>query len=76
MHPSAIQGLTGEVSDMFKISETRDAPDGKGPTCNLCHKPVELTSSKTDGDGKAVHEECYVHLVQSQRRTAEVRPKA
>jgi hypothetical protein len=28
--------------------------------CSLCHKSVELESSKTDEQGKAVHEECYV----------------
>lgn len=27
--------------------------------CALCHKPVPLESSKTDENGKAVHEECY-----------------
>jgi len=29
------------------------------PTCSLCNEPVELETSKTDEDGKAVHEECY-----------------
>jgi len=27
--------------------------------CSLCQKPVPLESSKTDENGKAVHEECY-----------------
>ena len=28
--------------------------------CSICNKPVELETTKTDGRGKAVHEECYV----------------
>jgi hypothetical protein len=28
--------------------------------CRVCGKPVDLRFSKTDEDGKAVHEECYV----------------
>jgi hypothetical protein len=30
------------------------------PLCSLCHKPVELKTSKTDENGHAVHEECYL----------------
>jgi hypothetical protein len=29
------------------------------PICAICNAAVELESSMTDGDGKAVHEECY-----------------
>src|SRR5215831_7702586 len=29
-------------------------------TCSLCGKPVGLEECKTDGDGRAVHEVCYV----------------
>ena len=28
--------------------------------CSLCRKPMALESSKTDENGRAVHEECYV----------------
>jgi hypothetical protein len=27
--------------------------------CSICHLPVTLESSKTDGNGQAVHEDCY-----------------
>ena len=30
------------------------------PHCAICNEPVELETAKTDEDGKAVHEECYV----------------
>ena len=30
------------------------------PRCSICNEPVELETAKTDEDGKAVHEDCYV----------------
>lgn len=30
------------------------------PDCSICDKPVDLTTAKTDDDGQAVHEKCYV----------------
>ena len=30
------------------------------PNCCICNNPVSLESSKTDEDGQAVHEDCYV----------------
>lgn len=27
--------------------------------CAICNKPVKLEISKADGDGQAVHEDCY-----------------
>jgi hypothetical protein len=28
--------------------------------CFVCNQPVELKTSMTDGQGRAVHEECYL----------------
>jgi len=28
--------------------------------CGMCHNVVPIESAKTDGEGRAVHEECYV----------------
>lgn len=28
--------------------------------CSICNKPVDLAIAKTDDDGKAVHDECYI----------------
>jgi hypothetical protein len=28
--------------------------------CSACHKPVSLESAKTDADGKAIHDDCYL----------------
>jgi hypothetical protein len=30
------------------------------PRCSICNEPVKLETAKTDEDGKAVHEDCYV----------------
>ena len=33
----------------------------KGPLlCRVCDKPVAIGNSKTDEDGSAIHEDCYV----------------
>jgi hypothetical protein len=39
----------------------------KLPACALCNEPVQLETSKTDEDGKAIHEECYVRKLRSER---------
>ena len=41
------------------------------PNCSICNEPVELITAKTDEDGKAVHEDCYV---QRMMRLKEVTP--
>ena len=30
------------------------------PLCAICHAPVPLNAAKTDEDGEAVHEDCYL----------------
>jgi hypothetical protein len=30
------------------------------PICSICNLPVSLNSAKTDEDGNAVHEDCYL----------------
>ena len=33
------------------------------PKCSICNETVELETAKTDQDGEAVHEECYVSRI-------------
>ena len=34
------------------------------PICSICKEPVRLETAKTDENGQAVHEDCYVvHLM-------------
>jgi hypothetical protein len=40
------------------------------PVCPICNQPVWLNEAKTDEDGQAIHEGCYVakiHMVRSDR---------
>src|SRR5580704_18668098 len=37
------------------------------PLCPVCNKPVPLETAKTDGDGCAVHEECYLLAVRGEK---------
>jgi hypothetical protein len=46
----------------------------KLPPCSFCNGPVELETSKTDEDGKAIHEECYVRKLRSDRPQAPATP--
>jgi hypothetical protein len=32
----------------------------RAPICSICHKPVPLNDAKTDEDGSAIHEACYL----------------
>jgi len=41
------------VSQKFK---TKSSP----LLCRICGKPVAVETCKTDGDGQAIHEDCYV----------------
>ena len=34
------------------------------PICSLCNEPVEVETAKTDENGDAVHEDCYVVEIQ------------
>jgi len=35
--------------------------------CAICHKPVPVEASKTDSDGRAVHEDCYFQQIKLKR---------
>ena len=38
--------------------------------CSICAIPLPLETSRTDEDGRGVHEECYVRKIVSRFRTA------
>lgn len=35
--------------------------------CSVCGKPLAVETAKTDGNGQAVHEECYLASIRSQK---------
>jgi hypothetical protein len=37
--------------------------------CAICNKPVDLEAAKVDGNGKAVHADCYLLSVASKQTT-------
>lgn len=39
--------------------------------CRICGKPVAVETAKTDGDGKAIHEDCYVLKVKLEQASKE-----
>jgi hypothetical protein len=38
--------------------------------CSICALPLPLETSRTDEDGRGVHEECYVRKIISRFKTA------
>jgi hypothetical protein len=50
--------MTGSAQDASQPS----------PVCTVCTRPISLETSKTNENGKAVHEECYVRKTISQFR--------
>ena len=51
------------------ISDLRGEDKKEIFTCRICSKRLHLeTDTRTDEDGKAVHEECYVRHVTTQPR--------
>jgi hypothetical protein len=50
--------MTGSAQDVSHLSLV----------CTVCTMPISLETSKTDENGKAVHEECYVRKTISQFR--------
>jgi hypothetical protein len=44
--------------------------------CASCREPLDLTTAKTDEDGQAVHEECYVDKVRDKSPSNSKKPPA
>jgi hypothetical protein len=66
--PEKFCAIVREISAVLELktgrlgqSSPRPASSASGLIrCSLCQRPVPLESSKTDENGKTVHEECYV----------------
>jgi len=58
-------GTIMEVTDVPNHPKVPRCPnmrvlDSTTINCSICNKPVDLKTTKTDDEGQAVHEECYV----------------
>jgi hypothetical protein len=57
-------GFDTPLSYLFRFGVLVSNQESVLPLCPVCNKPVPLETAKTDGDGCAVHEECYLLAVQ------------
>ena len=59
------------MSHFPQDASSKKIPALRTPTlfCRICGKPVSVETAKTDGDGKAIHEECYVLKVKLENAT-------
>ena len=61
--------LSLRAASMMTNPSPRSQPnrDDQSPVCRICQQPVPIENAKTDGNGDAVHEACYVFMVRSDR---------
>jgi len=76
--PDRLLAIVGDINAALELkigrlkqSDTRLGRNAVALTpCILCNNPVPLGSSKTNEDGKAVHEECYLLRMRLKRATS------
>ncbi|HTS36974.1 MAG TPA: hypothetical protein VMH04_14975 [Candidatus Solibacter sp.] len=54
------------MSTPFPRFPSNNAP-ASNLSCRICGKPLAINAAKTDADGKAIHEDCYVLKVKLER---------
>lgn len=56
-----LRGFCPDLRKTLRMSYATKAPARKTrfPLCVICNEPVDIKMAKTDGDGEAVHEDCY-----------------
>ena len=42
--------------------------------CRICRKPVPVEIAKTDGEGQAIHEDCYILAMRPGATASRTRP--
>jgi hypothetical protein len=60
-------GFFTPLSYLFRFGVSVSNQESVLPLCPVCNKPVPLETAKTDGDGRAVHEECYLLAVRGHK---------
>jgi hypothetical protein len=65
LQPSISDAYRRVIQGQFVMSQVNGSFSGasRQPICPLCRQPVSLESCKTDEDGQAIHEKCYVENV-------------
>ena len=60
-------GFNTPLSYLFRFGVPVSNQESVLPLCPVCNKPVPLETAMTDGDGCAVHEECYLLAVTGEK---------
>ena len=50
--------LVTRLNELLELKERRLHERRRPHLCAICGKPVDLTTCKTDADGRAVHSQC------------------
>jgi hypothetical protein len=75
--PDRLLAIVGDINAALELklgrltrADTRLGRNAALTPCILCNNPVPLGNSKTNEDGKAVHEECYLLRMRLKRATS------
>lgn len=73
--PSKFRAIVREIFHVLELKGGRLRQSSPAPCdglirCSLCQMPVQLESSKTDENGKAVHGECYLLRLRLEQATS------
>jgi hypothetical protein len=61
-------GFYTPLSYLFRFGVLVSNQESVLPLCPVCNKPVPLETAMTDGDGCAIHEECYLLALTRENR--------
>jgi hypothetical protein len=59
---------------MANIPDTSVTSKPRPQICRICWEPLELETSKTDENGRAIHEECNDRQLSAQKRSSSPKP--
>lgn len=78
--PKKFLAIVQEINTLLEAKRSRFKQSGPQlvpsdlARCQVCDEPVPLEASKTDENGKAVHEECYAIKVRLRQTTTPSNP--
>lgn len=58
--PKTFGQLIKELNDLLELKQPLNHAGVRKLMCSVCDEPVQLETTKTNEDGHAVHEECYL----------------
>jgi len=73
--PKILLKLVTQLNDLLELKLPLNHDGIPKLMCWVCNEPVQLETAKTNEDGRAIHEECYLAAVSGMRPTPQ-RPAA